>query len=106
MRFLRPAGAKFRIFQTTGDTLSQIFDNMADSGYEVFIAHRPKMEERARAGNLLCLEPRLLYSSVPISATSGTGKGSKTWLNEAITARFSFQQLRDEPGLLARLFVV
>eukprot|EP00961_Rhodomonas_salina_P012713 171501-Rhodomonas_salina.1 len=66
--FLRPAGAKFRIFQTTGDTLSQIFDNMADSCYEVFIAHHPKMEERARAGNLLCLDPHFLFSSVPISA--------------------------------------
>mmetsp|Transcript_54356 Transcript_54356/g.127067 ORF Transcript_54356/g.127067 Transcript_54356/m.127067 type:complete len:88 (+) Transcript_54356:674-937(+) len=74
---------------------------------QVFIAHRPKMVERAQAGerDLLCLDPKTTWASLPISATSGKGKGSKSWLNEAITARFSFQKLRDEPGLLARLFV-
>eukprot|EP00961_Rhodomonas_salina_P162051 2183039-Rhodomonas_salina.1 len=40
---LRPAGAKFRIFKTTGDTLDQIFDHMANSCYEVFITHSPKL---------------------------------------------------------------
>eukprot|EP00961_Rhodomonas_salina_P190585 2571513-Rhodomonas_salina.1 len=32
--FLRPTAAKFRIFRTTGDTPLQIFNYMADSGYE------------------------------------------------------------------------
>eukprot|EP00961_Rhodomonas_salina_P208645 2815577-Rhodomonas_salina.1 len=103
---LRPAAAKFRLFQTPGDTLSQIFDLMADSCYEVFISHHPKMLECTRAKGNLSLAPKSSWSHIPTSATSGKGTGSKTWFNEAITACFSFQRLRDEPGLLARLFVV
>eukprot|EP00961_Rhodomonas_salina_P040786 548049-Rhodomonas_salina.1 len=79
---------------------------MADSCYEVFIAHRPKMLECARARDILCLDPTTSVSSIPISATSGNGSGSKTWFTEAIKASFSFKKLQDEPSLLARLFVL
>eukprot|EP00961_Rhodomonas_salina_P224236 3031749-Rhodomonas_salina.1 len=60
----------------------------------------------AREGKTARLSEPEISSSVPISATSGKGKGSKTWLNKAVTARFSFKKLRDEPGLLAHLFDV
>eukprot|EP00961_Rhodomonas_salina_P124625 1679592-Rhodomonas_salina.1 len=64
------------------------------------------MVQCAREGekDLLYQDPRMIESNLPISATSGNGKGSKTWLNEAVAARFSFKKLRDEPDLLARLF--
>eukprot|EP00961_Rhodomonas_salina_P039414 529796-Rhodomonas_salina.1 len=55
---LHPAEAKFRIFQTTGDTLFEIFEHMADRGYEVFIVHHPKLLECTRARDILCLDLR------------------------------------------------
>eukprot|EP00961_Rhodomonas_salina_P089541 1204107-Rhodomonas_salina.1 len=60
----------------------------------------------AREGKTAALSSTVITSCIPISATSVEGKGSQTWLNKAVTARFSFKQLRDEPGLLARLFDV
>eukprot|EP00961_Rhodomonas_salina_P269917 3646527-Rhodomonas_salina.3 len=105
---LHPEGAKFRIFTTTGDTLDQIFDHMANSCYKVFIAHCPKLLECARARNILCLDLKQSFLLIPISSTSGKGTGTKCWYDEAIEASFSFKTLWEEPSFqrLARLFVL
>eukprot|EP00961_Rhodomonas_salina_P214182 2892138-Rhodomonas_salina.1 len=99
---LHPTGAKFRIFQTTGDTLGQIFDHMADSCYAVFIAHHddhPKLLERARARDILCLDPKESVSSIPISATSGKDTAGRAKLAGTSVRPVSIALIQDTAGL-------
>eukprot|EP00961_Rhodomonas_salina_P126610 1706242-Rhodomonas_salina.1 len=72
---------------------------MADSCYEVFIARRPKMLERARARDILCLDPRTRVSAIPISTTSGKETARQAKLAGTSVCPVSIALIQNTAGL-------